>query len=132
MLLGHTKHHLSQPYSPKRVQVFPTNSKGAQGGRPETQNTARHSVKGTLAAWSKQERACRQGSAASVVACAVLMGALPWQALQHPKGPGPARPCVSGLALGATPCPGRSIPYSRVQLGVDTGVRGRLAGSLLR
>lgn len=105
MLLGHTKHYLSQPYSPKRVQVFPTNSEGAQGGRPETQNTARHSVKGRLAAWSKQERACRQGSAASVVAGAVLMGALPWQALQHPKGPGTCKTLREWAGVGSHPVP---------------------------
>lgn len=67
---------LQEPYSPKRVQVFSTNSKGTQGGRPETQDTAKCS--------GRAERL--------------------WQTVQHLEGPGISGSLHEGAAIGSIPC----------------------------
>lgn len=69
-LLRHAKHRFSQPHSPERVQVFPTDSKGVQGTRPETEHRVSEEVGEGLTGPTEPPGASRQ----RVWCCCVLTG----------------------------------------------------------
>lgn len=123
-LLRHAKHRLSQPHSPKRVQVFPTDSKGVHRARPETEHRVSEEVGEGLTGPTEPPGASRR----RVWCCCVLTGAFP-TARQDPKSLGTRG---TEWAPGAAPCPDTAIPCSGVQPGGDVGAHGRLAGSLQR
>lgn len=72
-LLRHAKHRFSQPHSPERVQVFPTDSKGVQGTRPETEHRVSEEIGEGLTSPTEPPGASRQ----RVWCCCVLTGAFP-------------------------------------------------------